>query len=102
MAKLADEAENYDDMVEFTDKVAETVDTAAELTLEERNLLSIAYKNLIAGRRASLKRIRFVEKKKRKTETLTTSLLSRIRVKIESEITMICDQIINLIDSPSS
>lgn len=38
------------DMVEFLDKVAKTVDTA-ELTPEERNLLSIAYKNLIAGRR---------------------------------------------------
>ncbi|KAF3604210.1 hypothetical protein F2Q69_00035604 [Brassica cretica] len=61
------------DMVEFLDKVAKTVDTA-ELTPEERNLLSIAYKNLIAGRRDH-------------------------RVKIESEITEICDRIFNLIDS---
>nr|VDC75964.1 unnamed protein product [Brassica rapa] len=64
--------QKYDDMVEFLDKVAKNVDTA-ELTPEERNLLSIAYKNLIAGRRAP--------------------------VKIESEITKICDQVFNLIDS---
>ncbi|WZZ27127.1 LOW QUALITY PROTEIN: hypothetical protein YC2023_010528 [Brassica napus] len=98
MAKLADEAENYDDMVEFLDKVAKTVDTA-ELTPEERNLLSIAYKNLIAGG-SSLKRTRSIEKKEtKKGNTNNVSLIKDHRVKIESEITEICDRIFNLIDS---
>uniref|UniRef100_M4EY76 E2F/DP family winged-helix DNA-binding domain-containing protein n=1 Tax=Brassica campestris TaxID=3711 RepID=M4EY76_BRACM len=95
----ADEAEKYDDMVEFLDKVAKNVDTA-ELTPEERNLLSIAYKNLIAGRRAPLKRTRSIEKKEtKKGNTNNVSIIKDHRVKIESEITKICDQVFNLIDS---
>ncbi|CAN7032380.1 unnamed protein product [Brassica oleracea var. botrytis] len=86
-------------MVEFMDKVAKTVDTA-ELTPEERNLLSIAYKNLIAGRRASLKRISSIEKKEtKKGNTDNVSFIKDHRVKIETEINNICDRIFNLIDS---
>ncbi|CAD6260640.1 unnamed protein product [Miscanthus lutarioriparius] len=46
MAKLAEQAERYEEMVEFMEKVAKTVDSE-ELTVEERNLLSVAYKNVI-------------------------------------------------------
>jgi 14-3-3 protein epsilon len=36
MAKLAEQAERYEEMVEFMEKVAKTVDNE-ELTMEERN-----------------------------------------------------------------
>lgn len=99
LAKLADDVEQYNDMVEFMDKVAKTVDTA-ELTPEERNLLSIAYKNLIAGKRASLKRIRSIEKKEtKKGNTDNVSFIKDHRAKIETEISSICDRVFNLIDT---
>ena len=52
MAKLAEQAERYEEMVEYMKAVA----TAAtdDLSLEERNLLSVAYKNVVGARRASL------------------------------------------------
>jgi hypothetical protein len=59
MAKLAEQAERYEEMVEFMEKVAKTVDSE-ELTVEERNLLSVAYKNVIGARRASWRIICFV------------------------------------------
>ena len=45
-AKLAEQAERYDDMAAFMRSVTESGSsaTAAELTNEERNLLSVAYK----------------------------------------------------------
>jgi len=46
-AKLAEQAERYDEMVESMKKVARQ---GAELTVEERNLLSVAYKNVIGAR----------------------------------------------------
>ncbi|KAK4410205.1 14-3-3 protein 4 [Sesamum angolense] len=49
MAKLAEQAERYEEMVEFMEKVAKTAETD-ELTVEERNLLSVAYKNVIGAR----------------------------------------------------
>ena len=46
MAKLAEQAERYDEMVEEMKKVAKMVHDQ-ELSVEERNLLSVAYKNVI-------------------------------------------------------
>ena len=43
MAKLAEQAERYDEMVAAMKNVAQL---DVELTVEERNLLSVAYKNV--------------------------------------------------------
>ena len=60
MAKLAEQAERYDEMLESMKSVA-AYDT--ELTVEERNLLSVAYKNVIGARRASWRIISSIEAK---------------------------------------
>ena len=60
MAKLCEQAERYDEMVQEMKKVA-TMDV--ELTVEERNLLSVAYKNVIGARRASWRIISSIEQK---------------------------------------
>jgi len=61
MAKLAEQAERYDEMVEYMKKVAES--SQEDLSLEERNLLSVAYKNVVGARRASLRIIGSIESK---------------------------------------
>ncbi|CAM0945524.1 unnamed protein product [Alopecurus aequalis] len=105
MAKLAEQAERYEEMVEFMEKVAKTVDSE-ELTVEERNLLSVAYKNVIGARRASWRIISSIEQKEesRGNEDRVT-LIKDYRGKIETELTKICDGILKLLDShlvPSS
>jgi 14-3-3 protein epsilon len=62
MAKLAEQAERYDEMVAEMDKVAKLV-SESELSVEERNLLSVAYKNVIGSRRASWRIISSIEQK---------------------------------------
>ena len=63
MAKLAEQAERYDEMVEHMKLV---VNQASEdLSLEERNLLSVAYKNVVGARRASLRIIGSIESKEK-------------------------------------
>jgi hypothetical protein len=44
-AKLAEDAERYDDMAE---KMRKVVEMNEPLTNEERNLLSVAYKNVVS------------------------------------------------------
>ncbi|XP_077466970.1 tyrosine 3-monooxygenase/tryptophan 5-monooxygenase activation protein, epsilon polypeptide 1 isoform X1 [Stigmatopora argus] len=59
-AKLAEQAERYDEMVLFMKKLA---GMDLELTVEERNLLSVAYKNVIGARRASWRLISSIEQR---------------------------------------
>jgi 14-3-3 protein epsilon len=87
------------------EKVAKTVDVE-ELTVEERNLLSVAYKNVIGARRASWRIVSSIEQKEesRKNEEHVT-LIKEYRGKIEAELSNICDGILKLLDShlvPSS
>ena len=49
-AKLAEQAERYDEMVS---NMRELAKLNLELSVEERNLLSVGYKNLIGARRSS-------------------------------------------------
>lgn len=99
MAKLAEQAERYEEMVEFMEKVTTTVD-AEELTVEERNLLSVAYKNVIGARRASWRIISSIEQKEegRGNEDHVT-IIRDYRSKIETELSSICEGILRLLDS---
>ena len=54
-----------------------------ELSVEERNLLSVAYKNVIGSRRASWRVISSIEQK---SETAKASLIVAYKKKIETEL----------------
>ncbi|XP_042481390.1 14-3-3-like protein [Macadamia integrifolia] len=99
MAKLAEQAERYEEMVEFMEKVTATAESE-ELTIEERNLLSVAYKNVIGARRASWRIISSIEQKEesRGNEDHVVTIRD-YRSKIESELSSICDGILRLLDS---
>ncbi|KAF9592024.1 hypothetical protein IFM89_011607 [Coptis chinensis] len=99
LAKLAEQAERYEEMVEFMENVAKTV-SIEELTVEERNLLSVAYKNVIGARRASWRIISSIEQKEesRGNEEHVVAI-KEYRGKIEAELSKICDGILGLLDS---
>ncbi len=97
-AKLAEQAERYEgknsinwdlefscafallEMVESMKKVAK-IDQ--ELTVEERNLLSVAYKNLIGARRASWRIITNIEsKEENKSENSKIALTKKYRSQV--------------------
>eukprot|EP00249_Psilotum_nudum_P015261 c25228_g2_i1 orf=543-1283(-) len=99
MAKLAEQAERYEEMVEFMEKVARSAD-ADELTVEERNLLSVAYKNVIGARRASWRIISSIEQKEEsKGNEEHVAMIRDYRAKVELELSKICDGILGLLDS---
>ncbi|RZR83728.1 hypothetical protein BHM03_00010420 [Ensete ventricosum] len=96
MAKLAEQAERYDEMAESMKKVA-TLDV--ELTAEERNLLSVGYKNVIGARRASWRIMSSIEQKEEsKGNEQNVKLIKGYRQKIEEELTQMCDDILAIID----
>ncbi|PRP75719.1 putative multifunctional chaperone [Planoprotostelium fungivorum] len=96
MAKLAEQAERYDEMVEAMKRVA-SLDV--ELTVEERNLLSVAYKNVIGARRASWRIISSIEsKEENKGNESHVARIKEYRVKVETELSNICHDILNVLD----
>merc|ERR1711934_257408 len=57
MAKLAEQAERYDDMVKYMKRIVDLGIPANELTVEERNLLSVGYKNMMSVRRTAFRTV---------------------------------------------
>lgn len=69
MARLAEQTERYEDMVAHMQKV---VDIAKELNNEERNLLSIAYKNAVGQRRTAWRAVTAYEIKEKSKVALSS------------------------------
>lgn len=95
IARIAEQAERYEEMVENMKIV---VKSGHDLSVEERNLLSVAYRNVISARRASLRVVSFLEEKdKHKGSQGHLKLIQDYRAKIESELTSICREILEII-----
>jgi len=97
MAKLAEQAERYDEMVTFMKNVVIAKPT---LELEERNLLSVAYKNVVGARRASLRVVGSIEQKHAEKNSDDEKLphIRSYKAKVESELETICNDILALLD----
>jgi len=96
MAKLSEQAERYEEMVEFMKKVA-ALDV--ELTVEERNLLSVAFKNVIGARRASWRIISSIEQKEEnKGNDKHVGRIRDYRARVDKELTDICHDILQVLD----
>lgn len=59
MARVAEQAERFDDMVDFLKEVIAS--KSGDFTTEERNLLSVGFKNLIGGKRTVIRTISAIE-----------------------------------------
>merc|ERR1711933_81159 len=96
MGKLAEQAERYDEMADHMETVAKLPD---ELSVEERNLLSVAYKNAVGSRRAAWRIITSVEQKeKTKGNEDNAKYAKEYCAKVEAELQKICDTILGLLD----
>jgi len=93
-AKLAEQAERYDDMAGAMKQVTET---GVELSNEERNLLSVAYKNVVGARRSSWRVISSIEQKTESSEK-KQAMAKEYREKVEKELRDICYDVLGLLD----
>lgn len=95
-AKLAEQAERYDDMVAA---ITNVVTKGGGLNAEERNLLSVAYKNVIGARRSAWRTISTEEQRlKDKNETRKEALAKQYLTEIELELSKTCKEILEVLD----
>ena len=96
MAKLAEQAEQYEDMAkqmkEFTQNGGD-FDSDEKIGRERRNLLSVAYKNVVGTRRSSW-RIIFNGEPKLLKENIGAKEIQEYRGVIENELKSICNEVI--------
>ncbi|BCS24682.1 14-3-3 adaptor artA-like protein [Aspergillus puulaauensis] len=96
LARLCEQAERYDEMVTFMKEVA---NIGGELTVDERNLLSVAYKNVVGTRRASWRIISSIEQKEEsKGSEQHVGIIRDYRQKIETELEKVCQDVLDVLD----
>ncbi|KAH7132036.1 14-3-3 family protein [Dendryphion nanum] len=92
LARLCEQAERYDEMVTY-------MKIGGELTVDERNLLSVAYKNVVGTRRASWRIISSIEQKEEsKGSEKHVGTIRDYRQKIETELEKVCQDVLNVLD----
>lgn len=97
MAKLSEEAERFDEMVLCIRKY---VKLNSELDTEERNLLSVAYKNVISPRRNAWRIIASIESRESaKENSVNMPLIANLRKELEAELAPLCDDLLSLLDT---
>eukprot|EP00927_Polykrikos_kofoidii_P058584 TRINITY_DN5318_c1_g2_i1.p1 TRINITY_DN5318_c1_g2~~TRINITY_DN5318_c1_g2_i1.p1 ORF type:complete len:248 (-),score=46.28 TRINITY_DN5318_c1_g2_i1:96-839(-) len=95
MARIAEQAKRYEDMVEYMKRVA-TMGT--ELSVAERNLFAVAYKSSVGTRRAAWRTVFHMEQKQKELKGAEAiAHITKYRQTIEDELTVRCDDVIRLI-----
>ena len=92
MARVAEQAERFDDMVHFLTPVLE--EKGSTVSNDDRNLLSVAFKNLINSKRTAIRTITAIEQNPKYTQF--SSQLATYKKKIEDLLYKDCDHIISL------
>lgn len=97
LAMLAEQCNRFEDMMNFLDVMVKN--KTEGLTSDERNLLSIAYKNTITLRRTAIRTLLAYEtKEKRKQESAYLPYIIEYKKRIENELGDLCERIIKNID----
>jgi len=95
MAKISEQTERFEDMLDYVKKL---VNLGQELNVDERNLLSVAFKNSVGSRRTAWRALSSIEQKEETKGGKNLPLLKEYKKKIEGELTTICNDILAILD----
>lgn len=98
MAMLAEQCSRYEDMMDFLEEMVRS--KKEDLSSDERNLLSIAYKNTISLRRQAIRTLLAYEmKEKKKDQSAYLNYIVEYKNKVEKELEALCQKIVQNIDT---
>jgi len=92
LVRVAETAERYEDMCKFVQKLVEKKSAKGEdLDVDERNLLSVAYKNVVGAKRASWRTLAGG------FDDADEELLKKYKTIVEDELETICMEVLGLL-----
>lgn len=95
LARIAEQGERYDEMMEFVKNLLKNCDY---LGAQERNLLSISFKNAVNKRRSSLRILDNFDLKDDRKNMSKEIILKKQRALIDQELRTICKEAIETVD----
>merc|ERR1712176_1169173 len=93
LARVAEQAERFEDMVDFLSQVLDS--KGGEVNSDERNLLSVAFKNLISSKRAACRTIAAIEQNPKYSQF--SNALAQYKTTIEEQLIADCEKVVNMI-----
>ena len=96
LARITEQAERHEETIKYMEKIIEQ--KKEDLTIEERNILSSAYKSCVSSRRNAWRSIYGVEVKERTNNSKFLKLVEDLKATIEKELFDLCDRVLKLID----
>ena len=98
LAMIAEQCSRYEDMINFLEEMIKL--KVEDLSSDERNLLSIAYKNSLSLRRTAIRTLLAYENKEaKKSDSPYIDFIKEYKVKVFKELESVCNKIITTIDS---
>lgn len=91
-AKLAEHTERYEDMAKVMKSVVESLSPQETLTNAARNLLSVAYKNVVGTKRSAWRVLSSLETKATKEDQ--KELTKEYKKEIETDLRDVCKEVI--------
>ena len=92
MSKVAEQGERYDDMFDY---LKQFVTKKAHFTPDERNLMSVAFKNLVTPKRTTWRTITAVEQSQQPGKT-TQKAIDSYKAVIEERLHKNCEDVVEL------
>ena len=94
LARVAEQAERFEDMVTYLTAVLE--EKGGDVSADERNLLSVAFKNLISSKRAACRTIAAIEQNPKYSKY--GEALGKYKETIEKQLQDDCEKVIKIIN----
>jgi len=95
LARVAEQAERFEDMVDQLEQVMAA--KGADVSSDERNLLSVAFKNLISSKRAACRTIAAIEQNPKYSKF--SEALASYKASIETKLQEDCERIVSMINT---
>jgi hypothetical protein len=98
LARIAEVGERYEDMCNLMKRlVIWAKKNDKELTVEERNLLSVAYKNIIMPRREAWRRLDYSESQQDHNSKMEP-FVTQFKANIKAELNLVCHEVIHTLE----